>query len=271
MGARQTYNRIKLINPRMEYEKTRLVLVDFCDINYLYVFIRNIWILGDTMSNTILIIGESGSGKSTSIRNLNHEETIIINVLDKPLPFKGFKKKYISTPTEARKANYFATDKFEKIIDAIKRVNNERPEVKNLIIDDFQYIMANAFLKRALERGYDKFTEIGQNAWQLIRELQACREDLRCYVLSHSDVDQNGKSKCKTIGKMLDDKICLEGMFTIVFHSITMDNKYKFLTQNDGIHVAKSPMGMFETKYIENDLELINKKIDEYFNEDINL
>lgn len=223
------------------------------------------------MSTTILIIGESGTGKSSSIRTLNHQETIIINVLDKPLPFKGFKNKYISKSTDDKKANIFSTDKYSKIIESINAVDKNRPEIKNLIIDDFQYIMANAFLTRALERGYDKFTEIGQQAWQIIRSLQSCREDLKCYVLSHSDVDQSGKSKCKTIGKMLDDKICLEGMFTIVFHSMSHDGKYKFLTQNDGVHLAKSPLGMFESKYIDNDLQFIGSKIEEYFNEDINI
>jgi len=221
------------------------------------------------MSNTILIIGESGSGKSSSIRNLNHEETIIINVLNKPLPFKGYKKKYSSTPSETRMANYFATDDYKKIRECIARVNSKK-EVKNLIIDDFQYVMANQFMKKAMERGFDKFTEIGQSAWQIIKDLTECREDLNCFVISHSDVDSTGKSKCKTIGKMLDDKICLEGMFTVVLHALTSENKYKFLTQNDGVHIAKSPMGMFKDKYIDNDLMEINKSIDEYFNEDIN-
>jgi len=221
------------------------------------------------MSNTILIIGESGSGKSSSIRNLNHEETIIINVLNKPLPFKGYKKKYSSTPSETRMANYFATDDYKKIRECIARVNAKK-EVKNLIIDDFQYVMANQFMKKAMERGFDKFTEIGQSAWQIIKDLTECREDLNCFVISHSDVDSTGKAKCKTIGKMLDDKICLEGMFTVVLHALTSENKYKFLTQNDGVHIAKSPMGMFKDKYIDNDLMEINKSIDEYFNEDIN-
>ena len=222
------------------------------------------------MNNAILIIGESGSGKSSSIRNLNNEETAIINILDKPLPFKGFKNRYKSTASEGKLVNYFSTDNYEKIRGAIEKINNTRSDIKTLIIDDFQYIMANQFMKKAMERGYDKFTEIGQNAWQIIRDLTMCRDDLKCYVLSHSDMDQNGKYKCKTIGKMLDDKICLEGMFTIVLHAITSENKYRFLTQNDGVHVAKSPMGMFDKKYIDNDLLEINKKIDEYFNDDIN-
>lgn len=217
------------------------------------------------MSNMILIIGESGSGKSSSIRNLDHKQTIIINVLDKPLPFKGFKNKYKKSDDNP---NYFATDNPSKIRECIRRINCKN-DIKNLIIDDFQYIMANQFMKKALEKGFDKFTEIGQSAWLIIKDLTECREDLNCFVMSHSDVDSNGKAKCKTIGKMLDDKICLEGMFTIVFHSLTNDNKYKFLTQNDGVHIAKSPMGMFKDKYVDNDLLEISKQIQEYFNEDI--
>jgi energy-coupling factor transporter ATP-binding protein EcfA2 len=221
------------------------------------------------MSNTILIIGESGSGKSTSIRNLNPLETVIINVLDKPLPFKGFKKNYIKTAIEDKKVNYFATDEAAKIKAAIDKINTTRPEVKNIIIDDFQYIMANEFMRRALERGFDKFSEIGQKTWDLIKHISQGREDINCFILSHSDTDQSGKIKCKTIGKMLDDKICVEGMFTIVLHALTSDNKYKFLTQNDGTHLAKSPLGMFKEKYIDNDLLEINKAINDYFNDDI--
>jgi ABC-type dipeptide/oligopeptide/nickel transport system ATPase component len=221
------------------------------------------------MSNTILIIGESGSGKSTSIRSLNPLETVIINVLDKPLPFKGFKKNYIKMATEDKKVNYFATDEANKIKQAIDKVNQTRPEVKNIIIDDFQYIMANEFMRRALERGYDKFSEIGQKTWDLIKHISQGREDINCFILSHSHSDDSGKIKCKTIGKMLDDKICVEGMFTIVLHALTSDNKYKFLTQNDGTHLAKSPLGMFKEKYIDNDLLEINKAINDYFNDDI--
>lgn len=217
------------------------------------------------MSNTVLIIGESGSGKSTSIRTLEPSETAIINVLDKPLPFKGFKNKY-----NKEKGNYLSTDDHEKIRKSIQKINLERKEIKTVIIDDFQYVMANQFMKKSLEKGYDKFTEIGKNAWQIINEISYCREDLTFFVLTHSDTDQNGKVKTKTIGKMLDDKICLEGMFTIVFHALVFDRKYKFLTQNDGIHLAKSPMGMFEERFIDNDLSYINEKILEYFNEDIN-
>lgn len=216
------------------------------------------------MSNSILIIGESGSGKSSSLRNLNHKETAIINVLDKPLPFRGFKKNYNS-----ENQNYFSSDDYKKLCIAIEKINKERLEIKTLIIDDFQYIMANEYMKRASETGYNRFSEIAQHAHAVIKTLDNTRGDLNCYILSHSEKDKDGKVRCKTIGKMLDEMIVLEGMFTIVFHSLIIDGKYKFLTQNDGIHIAKSPMGMFDQKYIENDLLEINKKIFEYFNEDI--
>ena len=198
------------------------------------------------MSNAILIIGESGSGKSTSIRNLNPKETFIINVINKPLPFKSYNKNYRKVSKENPDGNYFASDNWEKIIDAINYVNEKRPEINSLIIDDFQYVMANEFMRRASEKGWEKFTEIGEHAWKIIKSLSEQRDNLDCFVLSHSDTQENGPVKCKTIGKMLDDKICLEGMFSIVFHAYMQDGVYKFLTQHDGLRIAKSPMGMFE-------------------------
>lgn len=222
------------------------------------------------MSNTILIIGESGSGKSTSLRNLVPEETFLFNVLDKPLPFRGYKKSYLKTTTETRKANYLSTDNYGLLNATLKKINDERQEIKNIIIDDFQYIMANEFMKRATERGFDKFTEIGQHAWSIVNTLIGLRENIDCFVLSHTDTDASGRVKPKTIGKMLDDKITLEGMFTIVLHALILEGKYKFLTQNDGIHVAKSPMDMFKNKLIDNDLRYVKEQMFNYFNEDIN-
>lgn len=221
------------------------------------------------MSNTVLIMGQSGSGKSTSIETLNPKETFIINVIDKPLPFRGFKKNYIQCAEKAMTGNYCATDRFDLITRLIKIINDNRPDIKNLIIDDFQYIMCNEFMRRSKEKGYDKFTEIGHNAWSILRDLSACREDLDCFVMSHSELDNDGKYKCKTIGKMLDDKITVEGMFTIVFHTTIIDGKYKFITAYDGSHIAKSPKGMFVDKYIDNDLGAIKQEMANYFNEDV--
>jgi len=221
------------------------------------------------MSNTTLIIGQSGSGKSTSLRNLDHKKTFCINILDKPLPFRGYKSHYRPLTKDNPEGNYYATDDYGLIIRAIRAVNDKRPEITNLIIDDFQYILANEFMRRALEKGFDKFSDIAQHAWLVIKELTNTRPDLYCFVLSHSDSDQNGQVKCKTIGKMLDDKITLEGMFTIILHALIVDGDYRFLTQHDGVHVAKSPMQMFDEKFIDNDLNWVVEKMNDYFNEDI--
>lgn len=215
------------------------------------------------MANSILVMGESGTGKSTSIRKLDPKETYIINVLDKPLPFKNFKKSYIG----GIGGNYFATDNAAKILQCITAISEKRPDIKNLIIDDFQYIMANEFMRKAREKGFEKFVDIGQSAWKIIRECTAARDDLCCFILSHTETDSLGRSKCKTIGKMLDEKITLEGMFTIVLHSLIVDNSYKFLTQNDGLHIAKSPMDMFDMALIDNDLLLVKEKMAEYSGE----
>lgn len=220
------------------------------------------------MSNTILIIGESGSGKSTAIKNLDPSETFILNVIDKPLPFKGGRKQYIKLEGE-NNGNYYASDDHNTIMRLISYINAKRPDIKNLIIDDWQYTMANAFMRRAMEKGYDRFSEIGKNAWEIVRALIGTREDLTCFVLSHSDTDIRGKSKVKTIGKMLEDKICVEGMFSIVLHAITNDGKYRFLTQHDENHLAKSPAGMFNNLLIDNDLKFVKECINAYLNEDI--
>jgi len=218
------------------------------------------------MSNATLIIGPSGSGKSTSIRNLNHEETFIINVLNKPLPIKGYKKLYTPLKKDnAKEGNYFASDNYQDIIKCVQFVNSSREDIKTLIIDDWQYVLANEFMRRARETGFNKFTDISLHGWETINAINATREDLLCFVMSHSEIDSFGKSKCKTIGKMLDEKITVEGMFTIVLHSYVIDGEYKFMTQNDGNHIAKSPMGMFDDIMIGNDLSFVKKSIEDYY------
>jgi hypothetical protein len=212
------------------------------------------------MSATTLIIGQSGTGKSTSIRNLDPKSTFILNVLDKPLPFRGYKSKY-----NLEHKNYYSSDDWSKLCEYIRAIDERRPEITTIIIDDFQYILANEFMRRASERGFDRFTDIGQHAWMVIKTLTSTRDDLHCFVLSHSDTDTQGKVRCKTIGKMLEDKITLEGMFSIVLHSLIVDEQYKFLTQNDGIHLAKSPIGLFEERFIDNDLQFVKESMISYF------
>lgn len=218
------------------------------------------------MNNAILILGPSGSGKSTSLRNLNHEQTFLINVLDKPLPWKSFKKDYFPMNKEGG-GNYYATDDFDAMVRCIRYINEKRLDIKTLVLDDFQHIMTNAFMRRASEKGFEKFTDLGRHIWMVIEEIKNCRDDLFCCVLTHSDLDSNGNSKMKTIGRMVDEKVDIPSRFTVVFHTMVIDGKYKFLTQNNGLHLAKSPMGMFEEQFIENDIAQVIETIHTYYNE----
>lgn len=219
------------------------------------------------MNISILVIGESGTGKSASLVNLDPNTTFVINVLNKPLPFRHFSKNYSKLTADGSEGNYYASDNSGMILRAIDVINKKRPEIKTIIIDDFQYVMGNAFVNRCMEKGFDKFSQIQQQAWSILNALNSLREDLRCFVLSHSEITPEGKSKIKTIGKMLDEKITLEGMFTIVLHSLIIDEQYVFLTNNDGSHLAKSPLGMFEQKLIPNDLQSVIEIIQEYYSE----
>lgn len=222
------------------------------------------------MSNTILVIGESGSGKSTSLRNLNHEETLIVNVLGKPFPFKSANKKYLPMSDDRLSGNLFSTDDNSKILTIIRFVNQRRPEIKNLIIDDFSYLMTNEYMNRCMERGFDKYSEMAKNSWLIIQECNRTRLDLNCFIMAHSETDDHGRVRCKTIGKVLANKVILEGMVTCVLHAVISDGKHRFLTQDSGTYLAKSPMGMFNEKLIDNDLEYVKEQMTVYFNEDIN-
>lgn len=214
------------------------------------------------MANTTLIMGESGTGKSSSIRQLDPKETFVINVLDKALPFKNFKKNY--TPAIDNIGNYYATDDASYILKIIENISKNRKDIKNIIIDDFQYIMANEFMRKAREKGYEKFTLIAQQAWKIINQCMIARNDLYIFILSHTEIDSQGRSKVKTIGKMLDDKITLEGMFTVVLHSMIVNKEYKFLTQNNGTHIAKSPLDMFDKELIDNNLLYVKETMMAY-------
>jgi hypothetical protein len=215
------------------------------------------------MSKKILILGESGSGKSTSLRNLDPKETFIINVIGKDLPFKGWKSAYKPFSKENPDGNLYNTynpNLILKLYDKIK----ERNDIKNIIIDDFQYIMSYEFMERAKERGYDKFTEIGQNAFNVIKLASDLRDDQIVVFLTHSEeiiTEQVRKVKTKTVGKLLDEKITIEGLFTVVLYSVVENNvdglNYYFITKSDGTNPAKSPMGMFPEVKMPNDLNLI--------------
>lgn len=212
------------------------------------------------MSNLIVVLGESGTGKSTSIRNLNHEETFIINVLNKPLPFKGYKKLY-----NQENKNYLESDRYQEIVAYIKAVNERRPDIKTIIIDDFSFLMNNEFMRRCREKTFDKFTDMGANMFELMELCKNLRDDLFCFIMCHTEKDHAGFIKPKTVGKMTADYVCISERVSIVLHSQIIDRQYKFLTQHDGMCIAKSPMGMFDDMYIDNDLSEIRRVVKDYY------
>ena len=191
------------------------------------------------MAVPVLILGQSGTGKSYSMKNFNEDEICLISVQKSLLPFR---KKFTET---------VVTDKYSEIIKAMKATKK-----KVIIIDDTQYLMCNEFMRRATERGYDKFTEIAQNFWSLVvQEVNNLPADTIVYLLCHTATDENGVEKMKTIGKLVDEKITPEGLFTIVLKTAVSDGNYAFVTQNNGKDTVKSPEGMFSTYAINNDLK----------------
>lgn len=202
------------------------------------------------MGLPVLILGESGTGKSASMRNFKSEELAVINVAGKPLPFKN------KIPSET-------TDDYRKIRAHMRALVGQG--CKSIAIDDAQYLMANEFMRRATERGFDKFTEIAQNFWTLVNDVKDLPDDVLVYFMAHIERDQDGNEKIKTIGKLLDEKITVEGMFTIVLKTNVTDGVYSFLTQNSGHDTVKSPIGMFPSIVIDNDLKYVDEKIRNYY------
>lgn len=199
------------------------------------------------MGIAVMILGKSGAGKSTSLRNLDPQTYSVVEVNGKPLPFKT-KKRTINTDVYAN----------------VSRVLQEAP-CDIVVVDDSQYLMANEFMRRAREKGFEKFTEIGVNFWNLVNEVSKLPENKIVYFLHHLEVDEYGNSKEKTIGKLLDDKICIAGMFSIVILAEKRDKEFVFDTQNDGQSPAKTPIGMFQDRVIENDLVLVDRAIRSFY------
>lgn len=210
------------------------------------------------MSIATLILGQSGTGKSTSLRNLNPQHVLLIQVIKKPLPFRSPNWTYI-TP-ENKQGSILVSDNPQFIINVIN--GSKRPII---IIDDFQYVMANEFMRRSTEKSFDKFTEIGRNAWDVFNAAINAHDHKRVYLLSHTEEDGQGKTKIKTIGKMLDEKITLEGMVTICLQTSVVNDQYIFQTKNSGYSTVKAPMDLFATDNIENDLNEVDVAICEFY------
>lgn len=223
-------------------------------------------------AETLLILGDSGCGKSSSLRNLDPKETFIISTTSKPLPWRGWKKMYTKfDPKTNTEGNWYQTSKSANILTIIKYINAKRPEIKNIIIDDLQYTMSFEYMDRRKETGYQKFSDIGGDFTDLLRSADVLRDGMKLIFTGHAENvgdAMNPHWTLKTIGKMVAEKITPEGLFTYVFYAMVQrdDEKmeYKFLTNTDGEHVAKTPLGMFENQLIDNDLAEIIKTIDAY-------
>lgn len=225
-------------------------------------------------AETIAIVGESGTGKSTSLRNLNPEETFIISTTGKPLPFRAWKKKYIPIKIEGKNVsgNYYVSSKWDQILKILQIIDKMMPQIKQVIIDDFQYVLSYEFVDRATEAGYTKFSELAQHAMEILRYSEKMREDCKMIFLTHSENvgdNVNPKFVIKTVGKLLSEKVTLEGLFTYIFFTKVSEGdsgrmEYKLITNNDGTCVAKTSFGMFEDLEIDNDLNEIIHVIDAY-------
>ena len=202
------------------------------------------------MATKVLILGDSGTGKSASLRNFQPEEVLVINAAGKPLPFK----------------NHFesVTPAFNKMtVDVIRAMDNTSKKV--IIIDDAQYIMSFQYMRRIKENGWDKWNDIQGDFFNIIQHCDELPADTIVYFLSHIQRDEEGREKLKTMGKMLDEKITLEGLFTVVLKTSVTDGEYCFITQNSGKDTVKSPIGMFDSYAIDNDLKYVDTKIRNYY------
>lgn len=196
----------------------------------------------------VLIEGHSGSGKSASLRNCTPGRFGIINVQGKPLPFRNSFKTY-------------NTDNYFDIIPAL-----QKSKTPSVVIDDSQGLMQHEYLERATENGYSKFSEIGQHYYKLLQVISKMPEDKIVYLMTHIDIDDTGRERAKTVGKMVDQYVTIEGWFSIVLKSIATTDGYFFRTKTNGMDSVKTPIGMFTEEQIDNDLLIVDNTIRDYYN-----
>lgn len=208
------------------------------------------------MSIATMVLGQSGTGKTTSLRNMSPAQTLLIQVISKPLPFRSKDWK----PVTKEGGNIIVSNNSTDICAAMRKT--QRPII---VIDDFQYLLATEFMDRAHEKGYEKFTEMARHYYDVLTTAATLAPDKRVYLLSHTDTSESGQTKAKTIGKLLDEKITVEGLVTIVLRTHVINGQYVFSTRNSGSDTVKSPLGLFEDEHIPNDLAEVDKAVSAYY------
>lgn len=204
-----------------------------------------------------MILGTSGTGKTASLRNMDPSETLLIQVIPKPLPFRNKDWK----PVTSDGGNILVVNRSDKIVEAMKKTKRQV-----IVVDDFQYLLATEFMERAHETGYTKFTEMARHYYDVLKTATELDASKRVYLLSHTDTSDSGQVKAKTIGKLLDEKITVEGLLTLVIRTHVINGQYVFSTKNNGSDTVKTSMGMFEQEHIENDLAAVDRVIVDYYN-----
>ncbi len=220
------------------------------------------------MSKIIAIAGPTSTGKSTSIQNLDPKETYIISVAGKELPFKGSNKIY-----NAENKNYAVIESANEITDKLQKISKNAPQIKTIIIDDSNYIMGFNLINKATETGFTKFSIMAKDIVNLVQEAKKLRDDLVVVYITHSEEIEDGNEissyKIKTAGKMIDNQIVMEGLFTTVLYSFVEVKgdkaTYNFLTNRYLKYPAKSPLGMFSETKIPNDLKTVLDKVNDYY------
>ena len=202
-----------------------------------------------------LIYGKSGAGKSRSLKGFKEDEIYLVNVIGKPLPFKNAFK-YVTT-----------SDQLQSIMNGLAKM--QEAGIKTAVVDDFGYIMTNMFMRgHGSGDQFKLYNQIGDTIWSFINYIQspAVAPDAIVYLIMHEDTNEDGSNKLRTIGKLLEQKVCIEGMVTVCLHAVCKGDRYVFETQSNGFGIAKSPEEMFEAEEIPNDLKIVDEAIRNYWN-----
>ena len=221
-------------------------------------------------SKLVGIVGATGTGKSTAIKHLNPEETYIINVAKKELPFKGSEKLY-----NTENKNYKEIEDANEIARLLRTISEKAPHIKNIVIEDSNYIMGFNMVAKATEVGYTKFSLMAKDMVDLFRTARQLRDDITVFYLTHPEVIEDGGEivgyKIKTAGKLIDNQVLLEGLLTVCLYTLVEENKdgtasYNFITNRYRKFPAKSPDGMFSELKIPNNLQLVVNTLNDYYN-----